>query len=86
MANKDFSGALFRNDKKETDAHPDYRGSATIGGVEYWVSGWINTARETGKKYMSLALKAKDTPPPAAAQPAQNAEPAHEPTEDELPF
>ena len=38
---KDNSGAMFVNDKKETDSHPDRKGSAMIGGVAYWDSGWI---------------------------------------------
>ena len=56
---KDFTGALFRNEKKETDKHPDYKGSATIAGVEYWVSSWVNTSAK-GVKYMSLKYSPKD--------------------------
>lgn len=59
-------GALFRNDKKETETHPDYKGSINVGGTEYWLSSWIKTSKD-GKKYMSLSVKAKD------AQPAQQA-------------
>ncbi len=57
----ELSGALFRNDKKETDKHPDYKGQAQVGGTEYWVSGWIKTSK-AGKKYMSLSFTAKDAP------------------------
>ena len=56
---KDNSGALFVNDKKESEKHPDRKGSAMIGGVDYWVSGWINTSAK-GTKYMSLSYTAKD--------------------------
>ena len=56
---KDYTGALFRNDKKETEQHPDYRGSATIEGKEYWVSSWINTSAK-GVKYMSLKYSEKE--------------------------
>ena len=55
------SGALFKNDKKETEKHPDYRGSINVDGTDYWLSAWIKTAK-TGGKYMSLAVTAKDAP------------------------
>jgi hypothetical protein len=35
---KDNSGSLFRNDKRETDSQPHAKGSALIEGVEFWVS------------------------------------------------
>lgn len=37
------SGFIGKNDRKETDKHPDIKGSAEVGGVQYWVSGWKNT-------------------------------------------
>jgi len=54
----DNSGALYVNDKKEKDSHPDRNGSALIGGVEYWVSGWIKEGNSG--KFMSLAFRRKD--------------------------
>ena len=32
------TGAIFKNDRKETDRHPDYNGSCEINGVEMWMS------------------------------------------------
>lgn len=58
---KPNSGSLFVNDKKESDTHPDRTGSALIGGVEYWVSGWIKEGARG--KWMSLAFKPKDAKP-----------------------
>ena len=55
---KDMTGSLFKNDRKESDTHPDYKGSALIGGVDHWLDAWINTDRN-GNKYMSLKLKPK---------------------------
>jgi uncharacterized protein (DUF736 family) len=54
-----LSGALFRNDKKESEKHPDYKGSCEINGVEYWVSSWINESSK-GVKYMSLKFSPKE--------------------------
>jgi hypothetical protein len=56
---KDMSGSLFKNDRKESDSHPDYKGSALLNGVEHWLDAWINEARD-GTKYMSLKFKPKD--------------------------
>ena len=56
---KEGSGSLFKNDRKEKDTHPDRTGSAKIGGVDYWVSGWIKQDRN-GKPYLSMAFKPKD--------------------------
>jgi uncharacterized protein (DUF736 family) len=55
---KDMTGSLFKNDRKEADTHPDYKGSALINGVDHWLDAWINTDRN-GNKYMSLKLKPK---------------------------
>ena len=74
---KDNSGILFRNDRKELESHPDRKGSALIGGVEYWVAGWIKKGKSGD--FLSLAFTRKDaraenadgrragTPPPRKA-------------------
>lgn len=33
-------GQIWKNEKKDTDKHPDFKGSLNVDGVEYWVSGW----------------------------------------------
>ena len=33
-------GQFWRNEKKETDTHPDFKGSINVEGVEYWLSAW----------------------------------------------
>ena len=57
---KDNSGALFKNKKKDSDKHPDYTGIVMVGGVEYWISAWINTPKAGGDKYMSLNFNPKE--------------------------
>ena len=60
-------GVLFKNDdKREGKKDPDYRGSATLNGVDYWVSAWVNTSRRDGSKYMALNYTPKEPSQPAA--------------------
>lgn len=53
------SGALFKNDRKQQDNHPDYTGSLNVKGEEFWLSAWLKTSK-TGQKFMSLSVKPKD--------------------------
>lgn len=56
---KDNSGALFANAKREKESHPNATGTAMIGGVEYWVSAWTNTS-EKGVVYQGLKFEPKE--------------------------
>lgn len=56
---KPDSGSLFKNERREKDTHAHAKGTALIGGVEYWVDAWTNEAKD-GSKYQSLKFKAKD--------------------------
>lgn len=58
---RDNSGSIFNNDRKEKDTHPDRTGTAMIDGVMYYVSGWIKES--TKGKFLSLAFKRKDEQP-----------------------
>lgn len=55
---KDNSGSLFKNDRKEKETHPDYKGTVKIGGVEYWQSAWVKEVN--GKKYFSQSFTLKE--------------------------
>lgn len=60
---KDNSGVLFKNDKKESEKHPDYKGNALINGQQYWISAWIKDGKKG--KFMSISFKEKDINKPA---------------------
>jgi uncharacterized protein (DUF736 family) len=55
---KEGNGALFKNDRKEKDSQPDFKGDAKINGEMYWVSAWIRTSKG-GMRFMSLAIEKK---------------------------
>jgi uncharacterized protein (DUF736 family) len=65
-------GVLFRNDKKESEKHPDFTGSIDVGGVDHYLSGWIKESKQ-GKKFFSLSVKAKDAVAKPAIQQARQA-------------
>lgn len=52
-------GALFKNDRKEKDTHPDYKGQCEINGVEHWVSAWLKDKKDGGK-FLSLSFQVKE--------------------------
>tara|TARA_S200002703_G_scaffold118308_1_gene103962 strand:+ start:3558 stop:3824 length:267 start_codon:yes stop_codon:yes gene_type:complete len=83
---KNNTGSLFRNEKKETENHPDYNGSMLIDGTEYWISGWINTAKSSGKKYFGLSFKKKEAAPGKPALSGLVEHIAESPDDDDVPF
>lgn len=53
------TGALFKNDRKETENHPDYKGTATLDGKDYWISSWIKKSAK-GQVFMKLSFNPKE--------------------------
>jgi hypothetical protein len=56
MEKRDNSGALFTNDKKTKETHPDLNGKVTILGREFYISAWKKQTGQ-GKGYLSLSVK-----------------------------
>lgn len=84
---RDNTGSIFKNDKKETDKHPDGKGSAVIGGVHYWISSWTKQDRN-GNPYRSLSFQPKEQPTRSQGQikPAKPLSRADDDLSDEVPF
>ena len=69
MEQRDNSGVLFKNDRKDKPTAPDYKGNITVDGKPYWLSAWVKDGKSG--KFMGLALSPKDevnTTAPAKAK------------------
>jgi hypothetical protein len=64
---RDNSGSMFKNERKEKETHADYRGECLIDGKEYYMDVWLKVA-DSGRKWMSLSFKPKGGPKQQARQ------------------
>jgi len=53
---RDNSGVLFKNERREKESQPNATGTALIGGVLYKISAWTKTSSK-GEKFQSLSFK-----------------------------
>ena len=83
------AGALFKNDQRRTENHPNYRGDLCAecpecgAKTEFWLSAWIKKIKQgknAGQSMMSLALTAKDS------QPEQAPAASEDEFDDDIPF
>jgi hypothetical protein len=80
----ELTGILSRNDRKEKDTHPDFKGNATINGVDYWIDAWVQERKDgSGRKFFKLKFKAKDQAQAGAGKPRAQAD---EEMSDDIPF
>ena len=76
-------GVLFKNDRKDSDKHPDYKGNINVNGVEFWLSAWIKDGAKG--KFMSLSIQPKEEQKPAPkSDPTSSGRNAD--MDDEIPF
>jgi uncharacterized protein (DUF736 family) len=57
--NNENRGALFKNERRDDEKFPHYKGSLNVEGVDFWISAWLKESKD-GAKFMSLSIKAKD--------------------------
>jgi len=82
---RDNTGAMFKNTRKENDKQPNLTGNALIEGVDYWVSGWTKVDKNN-ENWISFSLKRKDGNTASGNKPAPNRQTAAELEDNDLPF
>jgi hypothetical protein len=55
---RDLSGTLSRNKKREHDKQPEFRGSCVIDGTAYRISGWVKDGQDG--RFFSLGFSPKE--------------------------
>ena len=72
-------GAIWRNDKKASDRHPDFTGSLNVDGVEYWVSAWKRREGQSDRSpALSFSVRRKEREQSASGRP--------DVADDDIPF
>ena len=56
---KDNTGVIFKNDKRNGENDPNGKGTIMVDGVEYWLSAWTNTDKN-GNKYQKVSVQPKE--------------------------
>ena len=56
METKNNSGAIFKNDKKTSETHPDYKGKVNVNGKDMEVALWLRESK-SGLKYFSTTFQ-----------------------------
>jgi hypothetical protein len=57
---KEGSGSLFKNDRKNTETHPDYTGSIMVNGHEHYLSAWVKEGAKG--KFFSVSIGKEKQP------------------------
>ena len=55
METRNNTGAIFKNDNKKADNHPDYKGKVNVNGKEMEIALWMKTSAK-GVKFLSASF------------------------------
>lgn len=92
---RDNSGSLFINKRKEKDSHPDRTGECMIGGKKYRVAGWLKAMKSGPDKWLSLSFTPLDedadrpgysSSSQGNSRPAAGRDPGFDNIDDDIPF
>lgn len=63
------SGAMFKNNRKEKETHPDIGGVLNVEGKDYYINAWKKTSK-AGDPFYSLSVKLKEVKEAVASEEA----------------
>jgi hypothetical protein len=72
---RENSGILFDNEKKQSATSPDLSGRINVGGREYFLSGWNKQGKRGGFLSLSVGKEISERPAPTGGN-----------KDDDLPF
>ena len=78
MENKLNTGAIFKNNYKKSESHPDYKGKCVVNGKEMEVALWVKQGK--AGSYFSASFSE-----PYVA-PTEERRPVGDSIDDDLPF
>jgi hypothetical protein len=69
MAEFPNTAILSRNERKEKDTHPEFKGTADVTcpccgkTSSFWLDAWVNLRKDGAGKFFKIKLKSKDASP-----------------------
>lgn len=81
METKNNAGAIFKNNYKKAESHPDYKGKCVVNGKEMEIALWVKDTK-TGEKYFSASF----SEPYVAPETMERRPVSDEMEENDLPF
>lgn len=80
-------GSLWKNQDKEKETHPDFKGNLNVNGTEFWVSAWKRKeGANPNAPLLTFSIQEKEqrnmSPPPQQQQQPST----DESFDDDIPF
>lgn len=77
-------GTLFKNDKGDNPARPDYSGMLDVNGLKYRMAAWVKESQRTGQRFLSISVT--EVLPPEEKQQEMPIVDDDKKVDDDIPF
>ena len=80
-------GQIWKNDRKETDNQPDFKGSLNVEGIQFWVSGWKRRPDANPRApALRFSIQRKEQQPVSTSSASQAHQAPGVDLDDDIPF